>query len=177
MIKTIQYTSSPTYRKVGYTWFACNSCKVKKCKENKLKVHINTVHGFVKKKIPNETPKIPILCYNCTECYLTFEARHKLKKHTKEKHESKFIKSPERISYRTELKTNIKMSNSNKEEFNKQVTAEGEEINVKIVTINVKELENLQNILTQTEQENEQLKSDKNNSLNLKKIWLKSLKN
>ena len=68
------------------------------------------------------------------------------------------------------------MSNSNKEEFNKQVTAEGEEINVKIVTINVKELENLQNILTQTEQENEQLKSDKNNSLNLKKIWLKSYK-
>ena len=27
--KTIQYTPSPTNRKVGFTWFACNSCKVK----------------------------------------------------------------------------------------------------------------------------------------------------
>ena len=49
-------------------------------------------------------------------------------------------------------------------------------MNVKIVTINVKKLENLQNILTQTEQKNKQLKSDINNSLNLKKIWLKSYK-
>ena len=30
------------------------------------------------------------------------------------------------------------MSNSNKEEFNKKVSAEGEEINVKIVTMGVK---------------------------------------
>ena len=55
------------------------------------------------------------------------------------------------------------MSNSNKEEFNKQVTAKGEEMNVKIVTIDVKKLGNMQNILTQTEEENEQLKSDINN--------------
>ena len=54
------------------------------------------------------------------------------------------------------------MSNSNKEEFNKQDTAEGK-VNVKIVTMDMKNLENLQDLLTQTEQENKQLKSDINN--------------
>ena len=28
--KTISYTPSPTYRKIGFTWFSCNRCKVKK---------------------------------------------------------------------------------------------------------------------------------------------------
>ena len=92
----------------------------------------------VKKIIPKETPKRPIQCYNCTECNSTFDARHKLKKHTREQHEGKFVKSPERKSPRTEPKTNIKISNSNKEEFKEQVTAEGEEMNVKIVTMDVK---------------------------------------
>ena len=27
--KTTQFIESPHIRKVGYTWFACNSCKVK----------------------------------------------------------------------------------------------------------------------------------------------------
>ena len=84
--KTIQYTPSPTNRKVGYTWFACNSCKVKKHTKNKPKVHSNTVHASVKMIIPKETPKRPIKCYNWTEQYLTFDARHKLKKHTREQH-------------------------------------------------------------------------------------------
>ena len=91
----------------------------------------------VKKIFSKETPKRPIQCYNCTECNSTFDARHKLKKHTREQHEGKFVKSPERKSPRTESKTNIKMSNSNEEEFNKQVTAEEEEMNVKIVTMDV----------------------------------------
>ena len=42
--KTIQYTPSPTNRNVGYTWFPCNSFKVEKHTENKLKVHTNTFH-------------------------------------------------------------------------------------------------------------------------------------
>ena len=46
------------------------------------------------------------------------------------------------------------MSNSNKEEFNKQVTAEGEEMNVKIVKRDFKKIGNFQDLLTQTEQEN-----------------------
>ena len=54
------------------------------------------------------------------------------------------------------------MSISNKEEFNKQDTSEGK-VNVKIVTMDMKNLENLQDLLTQTEQENKQLKSDINN--------------
>ena len=54
------------------------------------------------------------------------------------------------------------MTNSNKQEFNKQDTSEGK-VNVKIVTMNMKNLENLQDLLTQTEQENKQLKSDINN--------------
>ena len=33
--------------------------------------------------------------------------------------------------------TNIKMCSSNKEEFKEQVTADGEEMNVKILTMNV----------------------------------------
>ena len=51
------------------------------------------------------------------------------------------------------------MKNSNKEEFNKQDTSEGK-VYVKIVTLDMKNLENLQDLLTQTEQENKQLKSD-----------------
>ena len=54
--KTIQYTPNPTNRRVGYTWFACNSCKVKIYPETKLKVHTNTVHASVKKIVPKETP-------------------------------------------------------------------------------------------------------------------------
>ena len=54
------------------------------------------------------------------------------------------------------------MTNSNKQEFNKQDTSEGK-VNVKIVTMDMKNLENLQDLLTQTEQENKQLKSDINN--------------
>ena len=65
------------------------------------------------------------------------------------------------------------MSNSNKQEFNQQDTSEGK-VNVKIVTMDMKNLENLQDLLTQTEQENTQLKSDIKNLLNLKKIWSNS---
>ena len=54
------------------------------------------------------------------------------------------------------------MTNSNKQEFNKQDTSEGK-VNVKIVKMDMKNLENLQDLLTQTEQENKQLKSDINN--------------
>ena len=68
---------------------------------------------------------------------MLFDARHKLNKHTREQHEGKFVKSSERKSPITELKTNIKMRNSNKQEFNKQDTAEGK-VNVKIVTTDVK---------------------------------------
>ena len=42
--------------------------------------------------------------------------------------------------------------------------------------MDVKKLENLHDILTQTEHENQQLKSDINYLLNLKKMWLKSYK-
>ena len=76
------------------------------------------------------------------------DARHKLNKHTREQPEGKFIIFPERKSPRIEPKTIIKISNSNRQEFNKQGTAEGEEMNVKIVTKNVKKIVNLQDILT-----------------------------
>ena len=52
------------------------------------------------------------------------------------------------------------MSNFNKEELKQQVTAGGEEINLNIVTMAVKKLENLKDLLTETVQENKQLKSD-----------------
>ena len=45
------------------------------------------------------------------------------------------------------------MSSSNKEEFNKHVTAKREEINVKIVTMDVKKIKDLEDLLTQTGQE------------------------
>ena len=54
------------------------------------------------------------------------------------------------------------MNNSNNQEFNKQDTSEGK-VNVKIVTMDKKIFENLQDLLTQTEQENKQLKCDINN--------------
>ena len=54
--KTIQYTLNPINWQVGYTWLACNSCNIKTCTENELKVNTNTVHASVKKIIPKETP-------------------------------------------------------------------------------------------------------------------------
>ena len=44
--------------------------------------------------------------------------------------------------------------------FCEQVTAKGEEISVEIVTMDVNKLEHFQDLLAQTGQENEQLKSD-----------------
>ena len=87
--KTTQYTPSPPNRKVGYTWLACNSCKVKIAQKKRIKVHTNTVHVSVKKKFSKVTPIRPIQCYKCTEFNSTFEARHKLKKHTRKQHEGK----------------------------------------------------------------------------------------
>ena len=54
-------------------------------------------------------------------------------------------------------KTNIKNNNSYKEGFKEQVTAEGEEMNVKIVTMDVNKLKHLQDLLAQTGQEYKQL--------------------
>ena len=71
----------------------------------------------------------------------------------------------------------MKISNSYKEELKEQVTAKGEEINVKIVTMDNNKLEHLQDLLTQTEQDNEQVKTDMKNGLNVKKLWFKSYKN
>ena len=50
-------------------------------------------------------------------------------------------------------------------------------MNVDIVTMAVKKLENLKDLFTKTVQENKQLESDTCNWLNLKKIWLKSCNN
>ena len=83
---------------------------------------------------------IPKQCYNCTECNSTFDARQKLNKYTREQHEGKFVISPEKKSPRTKLKTNIIISNTNKEEFKEQATEDGEEMIVKIVTIDVKKI-------------------------------------
>ena len=83
--KTSQYTPSPPNRKVGYTWL-----QGKNCTKNKVKAHTNTVYVYVKNIFPNETPKRPRQCYKCTECNSAFDARHKLKKHTREQHEGKF---------------------------------------------------------------------------------------
>ena len=84
--------------------------RLKKCKENEHKVHTNAVNASVKKINPKETPKRPRQCYNCTECNSTFDSMHKLKKHTRDQHEGKYIKSPVRKSPRTEPKTNIKLA-------------------------------------------------------------------
>ena len=96
------------------------------------KSHTSAVNTSVKKTIPKETPESPIQCYNCKVCNSTLYARHKLKKHTREQNKGKFVISPERKSPRTETKTNIKISKSNKEEFKQQVTTEGKEIIVKM---------------------------------------------
>ena len=119
--KTSQYTPSPTNTKIDYTRCLSKSCKVLKRTENKPKVHTNTVHASVRNIIPKETPKRPI------------------------QHDGKLVKSPERKSFWTEPKTiKIKIKcNSNKEEFNEQGTADGEEINVNIVTMAVKLNQNI----------------------------------
>ena len=85
--KTIQYTTSQTNMKVGYTWFACNRFKVERHSENEHKILTNTVHASVKKIILKETPKRPTQCYKCTEFNSTFYVRHKLRKHTREQRE------------------------------------------------------------------------------------------
>ena len=66
--------------------------------EKKLKVHTNNVHASVNKIIPKKTPKRPIQCYDSTECNSTFDARHKIKKHTREQHDGKFY-SPQKENH------------------------------------------------------------------------------
>ena len=51
-----------------------------------------------------------------------------------------FVRCPEKPSPRTASKTNKIISNSNKEEFKEQGTAEGEAMNVEIVTQDVNQL-------------------------------------
>ena len=80
--------------KLGAPGLLVPVARLKKRTENEPKVHTNTVHASVKKIIPKETPKRAIQCYDCTECNSTFDARHKLKKHTREQHEGKFVKIP-----------------------------------------------------------------------------------
>ena len=63
-------------------------------------------------------------------------------------------------SPRTATKTKMKICNSKKEEFKEQVTAEGEEMNVKVVPMDVNKLEYLPDDLTKTGQTNNQLKKD-----------------
>ena len=162
--KTIHYISSPTNVKICYTRFVCNSFKVKKCAEkNKIKVYTQTV----RKRTPKETNKSPVQCYICTECNLTFDT--KVKKHNVEQHKGKLVKSSERKSPKLN-QNKKKIISSNKEEFREHVTAEWEEIYVKIVKMDVKKYENLMDLLSQTGQENKHLKSDIRNELNSKKI-------
>ena len=60
--------------------------RLKTQKKNMIKVHTNTVCVSARKIIPKETYKSPIQCYNCTVCNSSFDARHKVKKHTREQH-------------------------------------------------------------------------------------------
>ena len=60
-------------------------------------------------------------------------------------------------SPRAATKSKMKISNSNKEEFKEQVTAEGDEMSVKVVPMDINKLEYLQDDLTKTGQENKQL--------------------
>ena len=102
----------------------------------------------IKKTIPKETPKRQIQSYNCAECYSTFDARHKLKKHTTEQHEGKFVKSPERKSPRIEPKMKRKLNNSSNEESQERVEEDGKEMDVNIVNIEFEEFANLHDLLT-----------------------------
>ena len=163
--KTIQYTPSPTNRKVGYTWFSCKNCKVKKRTENELKVHNKTVHMSNKNILPKETPKRRIQSYNCKDCNSTFDSRYKLTKHMREQHDGKVVKSPERKTPRTESKNARK---AHKEELKVQGKQEESETDVKTVSPEVKELENLQDMLLQSGQENQQLKCDINKWIEFK---------
>ena len=82
--------------------------------------------------------------------------------------EGKFEKSSERKSPVTELKTKIKISNSNKGEFNKQDTVKGKVI-VKIVTMDVKIFGKLAGS-SHPNRTGKQAAKNINNCLNLKKI-------
>ena len=147
--KVLQYTPGPTNRNVGYTWFSCKSCKVKKRTENELNIHYNTMHMSITKVLPKGTKKRPIQSYNCKDCNSTFDSFYKLTKHIREQYDGKVVKSPERKSPRTESK---KSSNSNKEDVEEHSKHEEEKTDVETVTIDVKELENLQDLLTTTGQ-------------------------
>ena len=165
--KTIQYTPSPLNKKVSLTWFSCKSCKVKKRTENELQLHNKTVHMSVKKTLQKVSIKRPIQSFNCTVCNSTFDSRYKLNRHTREQHEGKIVKSPERKSARTESKREKQADNPNIEgEEKDHIETDIEEMRGETITIESGELENLQEILTQTGQENEQLKNDI-------KLWIK----
>ena len=86
--KTIQYTQvQVVIGKLVTPGLLVTFARLKKRTKNMPKVHTNTVHASEKTIIPKATPKSPIQCFNCTEYNSTFDAKHKLKKHTKELHE------------------------------------------------------------------------------------------
>ena len=73
--KTIQFTPSPTNRKVLTPGLRVTVSRFKKAQKTCQK----SIPILLMKSIPMETPKSLIQSYNCTECNSTFDARHKLK--------------------------------------------------------------------------------------------------
>ena len=87
-----------------------------------------------------------------------FDSYYHLKKHNKEQHQGKVVKSPERKSPRTEPKEEENFSKSviDKETDN----IEKGDMDTDTVSEDVKEMQNLQDLLVQTGQENKHLKSE-----------------
>ena len=99
---TTQYVPSPHDRKVGYTWFASNSCKVKIPLKTRLKSMQTLFMRMLIKYFLRSLLKDQYSAKNAENVIQHWTPRHKLKKHTREHHLAKFVNSPERKSPLTE---------------------------------------------------------------------------
>ena len=83
-----------------------------------------------------------------------------MKKHNKEQHQGKFVKSRERKSPRTEPKDEENLSKSVIDKDKETNNIEKGDMDTDTVSEDVKDMQNLQDLLVQTGQENLNFKSE-----------------
>ena len=103
-----------------------------------------------KKSAPKQPSlKRQLTSFTCSKCNSTFDNKHRMKSHIKAQHEGKHTFSPER-----KVNKQFQEEDTTKKDNNKGDNIERGET----VQIDRNELENLQDLLLQSGQENEQLK-------------------
>ena len=135
-------------------------------------------YSITKKSTIGETikKKRPSASFKCQNCNSTFDNRYSMKKHIEKQHGVKQVLSPKRKAPKTE-ETNVTLNKerpkivvtkdmvTNSKTSKKQEEEDWEDMEEETVTVSKEHMENLQDLLVQTGQENEELKRKVHNSV------------